>query len=501
MFARLTLFLFCAFLLVGGREPPWADANVAWKTAQAMVERHELSIDLAAPSYFFVERNGKKYGYGSLGTALSQVPAVLLQRRLSKLPGIAQGPLLALCSHLVPALCMALAVALFARRSVRMGATLRLGFSWSLVLAFATVCLVYARSSYGEALQTLLLVWMADLLLSACEAPRAGPCALLGLCFGMLFVAKPLYAAILPSAVGVFVWARWRDGLLRVAWRLALAGLCALPGLWVFVQHNAVKTGHFLQTGYQSGQLGLFEGELPAGLFGLLLSPGKGLLFFAPPVVLSLWGLRQAWQTHQAVVMVVVSFFLPVLFVSAKYPVWHGGYCFGPRYLVPTVPLLLWLALPLLVRWWEERKTTARIALVSCALVGGTSAVLGSAVYWDHYCRVLAQVKTHALHPSWSEDHHPFGYFVPQFSPLVGHAWVLKHTLQKDPNVERDAPWQKLLRIKLPLGDEFARWRLDVWALDWLWGNKRHTRYGFALLLLLFSGMAGAVLSARGKPS
>ena len=28
MFARLTLFLFCAFLLVGGREPPWADANV-----------------------------------------------------------------------------------------------------------------------------------------------------------------------------------------------------------------------------------------------------------------------------------------------------------------------------------------------------------------------------------------------------------------------------------------------------------------------------------------
>ena len=59
MFARLTVLLFCAFLLLSGREPPWADANIAYQTTQSIVDRHELAISLNAPSYFFVERSGR----------------------------------------------------------------------------------------------------------------------------------------------------------------------------------------------------------------------------------------------------------------------------------------------------------------------------------------------------------------------------------------------------------------------------------------------------------
>lgn len=499
MFGRLTVLLFCLFLLVGGREPPWADANVAYHTTQALVDRGELAVQLSAPAYFFIERNGKKYGFATLGTALGQLPSYLTYRALRKLPGMPPAPWFALSSHLSSALWMALALAVWARRTQRLGASPRLVLGLTLGLGLGSLCLVYARSSYGEALQTLLLTWFVDLTLSVSEQPSRRRLLLGGLCVGLLLNAKLVYAAVVPIGLGYFLLSQRHAGLWRNVRALLWPLLGALPGLLVLLAHNYVKTGHPLHTGYQSGQLGLFDGSLLAGLFGLLLSPGKGLLWFSPTLWLSVLGLGLALRTQRPLTWLVLLMAAVVTAISAKYPVWHGGYCFGPRYLVPLIPMLSWLAVPQLVAWWQHQRRRLVVAVTLTGSLGLLAAGLGSALYWDHYCRVLAAVQKQALQPSWSEDHHAFGYYVPQFSPLAGHAWLLRHHLRHDPDLLRDAPWQKLLPARLDLREEWSRVRIDLWALDWFAGPAKQSLPGCAVLAVLLLGIGGAGWGLRTR--
>ena len=74
---------------------------------------------------------------------------------------------------------------------------------------------------------------------------------------------------------------------------------------------------------------------------GLLFSPGRGALFYAPIMLIALVGLvrfgrRHPWET--LLVYGPIPFYL--LMVSA-HPMWWGGWNWGPRYLVPVMPLLL----------------------------------------------------------------------------------------------------------------------------------------------------------------
>ena len=134
------------------------------------------------------------------------------------------------------------------------------------------------------------------------------------------------------------------------------------------------------------------------------------------------------------------------------------------------------------------------------AAVGLFVSGLGSALYWDHYCRVLAAVQRQALTPGWSEDHHAFGYYLPQFSPIRGHLWLLRHTLRGDLDLPKDAPWLTVLPRPLDLPEEATRLRVDFWALDWLVGAPwSHKRYGFGLLGLLLFGMGWAGLGLRKR--
>ncbi|MGZ3441533.1 MAG: hypothetical protein ACXVDD_18565, partial [Polyangia bacterium] len=59
---RIFLFLFCAFMLLTSREPPWADAHVVYDTTENLVDNANLDVRLeSGPPWFYVHRDGKKY--------------------------------------------------------------------------------------------------------------------------------------------------------------------------------------------------------------------------------------------------------------------------------------------------------------------------------------------------------------------------------------------------------------------------------------------------------
>jgi hypothetical protein len=102
--------------------------------------------------------------------------------------------------------------------------------------------------------------------------------------------------------------------------------------------------------GYPTNPL---KGGVFQGLLGILLSPGRGLLIYTP---IALFGLaafapqaRESRENHRLVVIAASIFSLLHVTFIASWPLWWGGYCWGPRLLteiLAPVMVLIAIALP-----------------------------------------------------------------------------------------------------------------------------------------------------------
>jgi hypothetical protein len=98
---------------------------------------------------------------------------------------------------------------------------------------------------------------------------------------------------------------------------------------------------------------------------GFLFSPGKSIFLFAPPVLLALWGLPVLWRRDRGLATIAAISLPLALGFYARYTQWEGGYCFGPRYLVPAL-LLLSLALgPVLAEAGQSTRAVATFLFVT----------------------------------------------------------------------------------------------------------------------------------------
>jgi hypothetical protein len=490
---RLACLSFFLFLLAASREPPWADGQVTYDTARALVDRRELQIHTEVPPYFYTVREGRRYGFGGIGNVIAHVPSYLAYKSLRRLSRLPEAPLYALASHLSSAALMAIACGLFAGLCRDRGATPAFAALLALVLAVGTIAFLYARSPYSEALQTLALLLFIERVLAQGRAVTGAGMAGLGAAAGVLVASKVVYAVVLPLAA-VYLLSGPRARLARGA-LLALAAFtpfCALVLL-----HNQVKTGSLFATGYPPGSA-LFAGELVPALYGYVFSTGQGMFLYSPPLLLGLLGLPAAWRERRRETALLLGVIAALMVVNAKYSIWHGGYNWGPRLIVPLTPLLLLLAVPWLPRALDRGRVRARrlafAALVAC---GVAVQALGAAFYWDHYIRMVASVRDQTGGQGWSADYLPDLYYVPQFSPLRGHAWLLKHYLAGDPDLGRDAPWRRLVTKPIDLSWHWARLRLDWWGFDWLGGDGSARAAGAMILAILLAGALASAAAVR----
>lgn len=493
--------LFCLSMLFGSRERPWADATPMYEVAEALVNRGEINIATAWPVDLERGRRGKIYAIAPLLQSLQHVPGVLIRKLLVSVWRGTHDLSWPFAAHVGPSALAALAVVLFVSLCGALGFGLPASLLASTALAFATMHWVYARSAYSESLQTACFVGFALQVLRNTQQAGRGRALVLGVMAGLLINAKSVFVLSLLGATVWLVWQLW--GQWSRVKAIALWGLLGfVPLALVIPLYNWARFGSVLNAGYNLN-IPVFEERLPLGLWGLFLSPGKSVFLYCPPLLLSLVALPRLWRRCRLLGAFIALLVAPLLALYGKMLYWSGDYSWGPRYLAFAVPLLLLPATLLLQDLFASSRDLRRklaFAAVAAVLVLGVAVqVLGSAFYWDHFIRISQQARTAWLGQAdrsgaptptvdkvcgaCFEDVHQVQW-LPPFTPLEGHAWLLKHKwLGSDAQqATRDAPWARYTRSHIDVEDTYARVRFDWWPLEFF----ERGRHGMAVVLCLW---------------
>lgn len=376
---HIALWLFASFqffyLLTSTGRVRTADEYNTLYTTESLVLHGTTAVPQAVALHNFYGRfdvHGLPRAAYPPGHALVCAPWYALgQYVLARLPGVPADDtdlIVAFAACLSSATFAALTVAFFFLLLQAIGIPLRRALIAAATVGLATPIFAYSGWLFSEPLSAAIFTGAAWLVFSRAVSLRTASIA--GLLLGLSTLVRPTNIL----AVGIFalaIFAHHGKPGLRAAGALCAASAI---GVAILLAHNAVLFGSPFAFGYPAAaegakQLNHFDTPLLTGLYGFLLSPGKSAFIFAPPVILALAGLPHLWRRHRGLAALAIFFPLVDLFFFAKYSQWEGGYCVGPRYLVPAVVLLCLGLGPVLATAQGRLKTIAVVLLILGALV------------------------------------------------------------------------------------------------------------------------------------
>ncbi|MBI5837416.1 MAG: hypothetical protein HZB25_09235 [Candidatus Eisenbacteria bacterium] len=476
-----------------------SDGHTMFQLTRSLVERGSFDVPSGNA---FAGPDGRLYPKAGLGQALLGAPLYWAASRAAGLsPALAhrreawQKFVLQLLGPLAGALLAWVFLGLLLDR----GAAPRRALLGTALLSLATPAWPYAKTYLTEPFTAWLLLAAFAAAWRFRATGEARQALWAGLASGFAVLTKEALALPVLALAGYFLYCMARGPRPARALLAALAPLAACAALLLFYNH--ARFGSWLESGYGYEQTAsAYSTPLHVGLFGLLLSPGKGLLWFAPPLLLLFTAWPAFHRAHRAEAWTALGIVVPSLLLNASFRAWGGDGSWGPRYLQPFVPLLalpvaLWIAAPAS----RAARRVAMALLVAGALVqwGGVS------VYYGSYLRETgAYPYTRAFEdPRFLEDVH----WVPNYSPIVGH-WAMfrrnlgEHLRGEWPRVTlaQGADEAATQRIPLSGGDQARLLHgLDFWFLYPLYVGAAGPQLALAALAMLLAALAAGVAAWR----
>jgi hypothetical protein len=291
----------------------------------------------------------------------------------------------------------------------------------ALVFGTGTLAWPYARTFFSDSPAGLLLLvtllalitykqtgqnrypFIAGLSLAWAVATRYAEGVFLPV-FGLLFLAY------LFSNLGVNHVQSFRLQFKALIYPiLAFAAPIMLVGLGLMA-FNAARYGNPLNTGYLPEES--FSAIWWQGIAGQLISPGRGLFLYSPILLVSLFGVWPFLKRNRPEALACLAVILIHLLLYGKWFMWHGGFAWGPRFMVATMPFWVILMGPVLARLTAEPKPIWRYgfyALWVISLIVQIPAVSVDFELWQNY-----------LLETGLPIFDPVTFFNPVYSPLWG---------------------------------------------------------------------------------
>ena len=381
------------------------DEIAIFAVTESLVKHSSLSANQIAWVYhpggenlIFPGPSGDLYSHKGVFTSLLAAPLFWLALHSSSV-GLVHASLL-----VNPALSASMA-AMTHQLALRLGFSSRAGVATALSLSLGSLVWPYAQTLFTET--GVAFLWLSALYLLIPSRNRPRRVLWVSLAGGLvgLSASASIAAAVMgPLMLGYLALHLTRtprsggsgeqpgrdleqkapaEGR-RPVWHCLFAFSAAFFAMLFLVQWlNYLRYGHWLSTGYalQSETLRL-EG---AGLafFGLVASPYRGVIWYVPLVLAlppGLWWLSRRRPLEASLCFATL---LAWLILFSTWTAWWGGVNWGPRYLVPLMPLLFLGLAPV----WEKALSRAAPAgwrLAFFGLAGLSGLVQLVAVFTDY---------------------------------------------------------------------------------------------------------------------
>lgn len=95
-------------------------------------------------------------------------------------------------------------------------------------------------------------------------------------------------------------------------------------------------------------------------IFQILFGVYRGLLFYYPVYSLSFIGLCLMFKNYKKEAILIFLIFIFSLILTSSRITWHGGYTFGPRYLLPSIPFL---TIPILFTFKDLKEKIPKVII------------------------------------------------------------------------------------------------------------------------------------------
>ncbi len=365
--ALLFSFLLGLYLVSSAGHTSSNDEEEMYYMTQGLVERHSLALPDDAAIALWTgtgprERaaDGHFYSYHQPLTSILAIPLYIAGKAVAahfdpRYRGlVTRGAVTALSALSTAA--MAVVVELLA---LELGASAGSSLVIALIFGVATMAWAYARNFWSDPVATLFL---GCAVLFALRAVRRGQSAywlgcsvalLLGIATRWATVASlPAFAIYLLAAGGRPRRRLDTDRRLTLlAWAAPFSLVVIVAAVVVAMdpaRSAALSRALIVLPQHAAGALSGLPYQGLTGVYGLLVSPGKSVFLYSPPLLLSalfMLPFVRRWP-HESLFFGALVVSHVVLAGLLPFGVWAGDAAWGPRYLLPVLPYLL---LPLIL--------------------------------------------------------------------------------------------------------------------------------------------------------
>ncbi len=399
------VFFFCLYFLTNSGEFRISDGEVMFQTTVALASGRGIALEPnPGLPQIVAGRDGRYYSKYSIGTPLAAVPFYGAGRVLAKL--LPNADAMGLGHFMVAQLnvvASATSVAVFFLLVVLLFRSESMGLVLSALYGLSTAVWPYAGVFFSEPLFTLCLLVAFYGAVRYRRDHGPGWLLMAGAALGYSVLVKVSGVVLLPLFLGYLLFA-WRAQGLQRFWDAVFLGVPLAAAGAVVLWHNYARFGSPWDNGY-SGEA--FTTPVWVGLYGLLFSSGKSVFLYSPPLVLSAWGVGRFVRKVGAEALLAVSVVGVTLLYYAGWWAWYGGWCWGPRFMVPAIPFAL-LALGAMP--WSRLGLQAGAAAL--AILGAGVQLLGVLVDFNDY---IASVVQDDPQREW------LYIFYPWMSPVLAH--------------------------------------------------------------------------------